>query len=181
MGVPGGGFGGGARSADTVDGVPVPPFITDLRARVGHDLLWLPGVTGAVLTDDDRLLLARRADNGMWALVSGILEPGEQPAVGLAREITEETGVRAEVVALAAVRAGAPVSYPNGDVAQYLDLTFLCRYLDGDARVADDESTDVGWFSLDALPEGMAPSSSQRLRDVLAYRQDPAAGPAFVR
>lgn len=161
--------------------MPVPPFITALRARVGHDLLWLPGVTGAVLDAEDRVLLARRSDTGRWALISGILEPGEQPALGLLREITEETGVRAEVVALAAVRSGEPIAYPNGDVAQYLDLTFWCRYLDGEAHVADDEATDVGWFALDALPPDLTPSSRGRLRDVLALRADPAAGPRFAR
>ena len=158
-----------------------PPFITALRRRVGHDLLWLPGVSGAVFDDDDRLLLGRRADTGQWALVSGILEPGEEPALTLAREITEETGVRAEVLALTSVRSGPPVTYPNGDVAQYLSLTFWCRYVDGVARVADDESTAVGWFALHALPEDLAASSRQRLQDTLTFREDPAAGPAFVR
>ncbi|UNX55223.1 NUDIX domain-containing protein [Georgenia sp. TF02-10] len=161
--------------------MPVPEFVAQLRAAVGHDLLWLPGVTGVVLDDADRVLLGRRADNGRWALVSGILEPGEQPAVGLVREIAEETGVTAEAVALAAVTAGQPMTYPNGDVSQYLDLTFLCRYVDGDARVADDESTDVGWFALSALPAGLASSSRERLDHALAFRADPSAGTRFSR
>jgi len=161
--------------------VPVPPFITALRARIGHDLLWLPGVTGVVLDDDGRLLMGRRADNGLWALISGILEPGEEPAQGLVREIAEETGVRAEVLALTSVSSGDRVTYPNGDVSQYLDLTFLCRHVDGEAFVADDESTEVGWFQLDTLPDRMTSSSRSRLAAALAFRDDPTAGPAFAR
>ncbi|WP_043500814.1 NUDIX hydrolase [Georgenia sp. SUBG003] len=161
--------------------MPVPPFITALRAHVGHDLLWLPGVTGVVLDDAGRLLLGRRADNGLWALISGILEPGEEPAHGLVREIAEETGVRAEVVALTSVSSGDRVTYPNGDVSQYLDLTFLCRHVDGEAFVADDESTEVGWFALEALPGRITASSRSRLAAALAYREDPTAGPAFAR
>src|SRR5690625_7723821 len=95
--------------------MPVPPYITELRSRIGHDLLWLPGVTGAVFDDADRLLLARRADTGQWALVSGILDPGEQPAVGLAREITEETGIRAEVLEIGRASCRERGKY-NGEV-----------------------------------------------------------------
>ncbi|MFD1719737.1 NUDIX hydrolase [Georgenia deserti] len=160
--------------------MPVPEFVAALRAHVGHDLLWLPGVTGVVLDDDDRLLLGRRADNGRWALPSGILEPGEEPAVGLVREIQEETAVIAQAVALTAVSAGDRVRYPNGDVSQYLDLTFLCRYRSGTARVADEESTAVGWFELDDLPVDLTPSSEERLGASLSYRRNPAAGASFV-
>lgn len=150
--------------------MPVPEFVRRLRAHVGHDLLWLVGVSAVVLDDDDRVLLARRADDGLWATVDGILEPGEQPAVAVVREVAEETGVRADVVSLAAVAAGDPVTYPNGDVAQYLSLTFWCRAAGGEAHVADDENLEVGWFALDALPAPLTDRSHERVERVLAHR-----------
>src|SRR5690606_10557191 len=107
--------------------MPVPEFVAALRAHVGHDLLWLPGVSGVVLDDDGRLLLGRRADTGRWAVPSGILEPGEEPAAGLVREVLEETGVDVVVDALVSVTVTDPVDYPNGDRSQHLDLCFLCR------------------------------------------------------
>ena len=76
----------------TIAGMPVPEFIRDLRRSIGHDLLWMPAVT-AVVVDASSVLMVRRADNGRWAPVSGILEPGEQPAVCAAREVLEETRV----------------------------------------------------------------------------------------
>jgi ADP-ribose pyrophosphatase YjhB (NUDIX family) len=129
-----------------------PKFILELREKIGHDLLWLTGITGVVLNDADEVLLVRRADNGRWALVAGILEPGEQPAVALAREIQEETAVEAAVERLVSVEALPPSSYPNGDQVQFLDLCFRCRPLSGEARVNDDESLEVAWFPLSALP-----------------------------
>ena len=72
--------------------MPIPPFVVELRELVGHRQLWLPGVT-AIVIHDGRLLLTRRADNGQWAPITGILDPGEEPAVGAAREALEETGV----------------------------------------------------------------------------------------
>lgn len=160
--------------------MPVPDFVTALRAHVGTAPLWLSGVSAVVL-DDDRVLLGRRSDNGLWSVISGILDPGEQPAPAALREVREETGVEAHVLALASVLSGDLVTYPNGDQAQYLSLTLLCTYVGGEAHVADDESTDVGWFPLDALPEPHAPSSAARIADALAVRDDPSAGPRFVR
>lgn len=61
------------------------------------------------------------------------------------------------------------VQYENGDRAQYLDLTFLCRAVGTDhPRVADDESTAVGWFEADALPAPLMKSSLARIAHALA-------------
>ena len=67
--------------------MPTPDFVIELRKKIGHDLLWLPGVTGLVIDDAQRVLLVRRADNHRWTLVTGFLDPGEQPAAGIVREI----------------------------------------------------------------------------------------------
>ncbi|TDD59171.1 NUDIX domain-containing protein [Kribbella antibiotica] len=129
-----------------------PKFILELREKIGHDLLWLTGLTAVVLDDHDQILLVQRADSGHWSLPAGILEPGEQPAIALVREIHEETAVVAEVERLLGVESFDPHTYPNGDQVQFLDLAFRCRPLRGEARVNDDESTDVRWWPLDNLP-----------------------------
>ncbi|ALV37461.1 NUDIX domain-containing protein [Streptomyces sp. CdTB01] len=133
--------------------MPTPDFIREIRATAGHQLLWLPGVSAVVFDDEGRVLLGQRADNLRWALISGIPDPGEQPAAAVVREVEEETGVRVAVERLVSVRSSRQVTYPNGDVCQFMDLCFRCRVLGGEARVNDDESLAVGWFSLDELPE----------------------------
>ena len=130
-----------------------PDFIRDLRASAGHQLLWLPGVTAVVFDDEGRVLLGRRSDNGRWSLVGGITEPGEQPAACAMREVEEETAVQCVVERLVLVQALKPVTYDNGDVCQFMDITFRCRAVGGEARVNDDESLEVGWFEVDALPD----------------------------
>jgi ADP-ribose pyrophosphatase YjhB (NUDIX family) len=149
--------------------VPIPDFVRRLRERVGGDELWLPGVSGVVVDDAGRLLLGRRTDNGLWAVVSGILEPGEQPALAIVREAMEETGVVVEVLALTILRSELPIRYPNGDQARYLDMCFWCRAVGGEARVGDDESTEVAWFAPDALPADLTASSAERIARTLAY------------
>jgi ADP-ribose pyrophosphatase YjhB (NUDIX family) len=130
-----------------------PKFILELREKIGHDPLWLPGITAVVLDEDERVLLVRRADDGRWTLIAGVLEPGEDPGPAILREIEEETGVEAEIERLVSIEAMPPSAYPNGDQVQFLDLCFRCRPLSGEARVNDDESLEVGWFPLDAMPQ----------------------------
>jgi len=132
--------------------MPIPEFVAELRQLVGTRELWLPGVT-AVVRRGDQVLLVRRADNGRWTPVTGLVDPREHPAVAARREVLEETGVEATVDRLAWTGVIGPVTYDNGDVASYLDITFACTYVGGTAYVADDESVEVGWFDLSDLPE----------------------------
>ncbi|WP_347110321.1 NUDIX domain-containing protein [Paenarthrobacter sp. S56] len=130
-----------------------PEFVLKLREKIGNDPLWLPAVRGIVLDGEGRVLLCQRSDNGHWTPITGILDPGEHPAPGLVREIFEETGVVAETERIVGVGVVGPVTFPNGDICDFLDITFRCKYVSGDARVNDDESLDVAWFDLDDLPE----------------------------
>lgn len=162
--------------------MPIPPYVAHLRDRIGTDLLWLPGVTAVVLDHEgEQILLGRRADSGEWALLSGILDPGEEPAVGIVREVREETGVDVVVEALAAVTVTEQVRYPNGDLSQYLDLCFVCRPADAEAAQhaypADEESLEVAWFGVDEIPEPFAATSSVRLDRTLDFMLAPHRGP----
>lgn len=154
----------------------IPEFIKDLRSKIGHDLLWLPVVTAVVFDHDDRVLLVHRADNGRWAPVTGIVDPGEQPAIAAVREVLEETRIVAEVERLVSVRAAEPTRHVNGDWAQYLDMTFRCGYQSGSPAVGDDESDEVGWFALDDLPP-----MAGVLRERIGYAAEPAAEVIFDR
>jgi 8-oxo-dGTP diphosphatase len=135
--------------------VVTPSYVLEIRRSYGSGPLLLPGVSGVVLdgpAEETRILLVKRADDGRWSLPAGIVEPGEQPADTITREILEEAGVRSRADRLVLVNMDPEVTYPNGDRCQFLSMSFRCSYLGGEARVGDEESTDVRWFPLNALP-----------------------------
>ncbi|WP_447035951.1 NUDIX hydrolase [Streptomyces sp. DSM 118878] len=144
-----------------------PDFIRAIRADAGQQLLWLPGVTAIVFDDEGRVLLGRRSDNGRWSVIGGIPEPGEQPAECAVREVYEETAVHCVPERVVLVQALPPVTYPNGDTCQYMDITLRCRAVGGEACVNDDESLDVAWFAVDALPD-LHEFSLSRIKQALA-------------
>ncbi|WP_346845091.1 NUDIX domain-containing protein [uncultured Rothia sp.] len=126
--------------------MPTPEFITSLREKIGQEMLWLSGATAVIQRDSDgKILLVRRADNGRWTPVTGIVDPGENPALTVVREAQEEANVEIEVIAFAQLKADPPQQFSNGDRCQFLDHTFYCRYISGQARVNDEESSEVRW------------------------------------
>lgn len=149
----------------------IPDFVRDLRDKVGPVPLWLSGAS-AVVIDGDRILLIRRSDTGEWTPITGIIDPGEEPAVTLVREALEEANVDIEVERLTSTWVTRKVVYENGDQAQYLDLTFRCRYVGGDPMPVDGEASEVAWFPLDGMPP-MSPEMTARVQYALVE------GPAY--
>ena len=135
--------------------MPTPDFIIELRNHVGSMPLWLSGATAVVLreqADASEVLLVKRADNGAWTPVAGIVDPGEHPHHTAIREIAEETGVVAEIDRLVWLTVTEVITYENGDQSQYIDHVFRCRWTSGEPYPADGEASAAAFFPLDQLP-----------------------------
>jgi 8-oxo-dGTP pyrophosphatase MutT (NUDIX family) len=154
--------------------MPISPYMRDLRAKIGHRLLLQPGVVAVIVNPAGEVLLQRRSDNGEWGLPGGAMEPGEEPAETLVREIREETALEVVPERIVGVYGGPDffVRYPNGDEAAILSITFACRPVAGEPRANDDESLEVRYFAPDALP---AMPARHRMRIEDALRNDPRA------
>ena len=152
--------------------MPISPYIKSLRDDLGTRLLLLPGVSAVIVDEQGRILLAQRSDDGCWALIAGVMEPGEQPAETIVREVWEETAVHVVPERVTSVLTQPPNTYPNGDMCEFVDIAFRCRVVGGEARVNDDESLAVGWFPLDGLPP-VGPLTRRRIE--LALRPGEAA------
>jgi 8-oxo-dGTP diphosphatase len=130
-------------------------YIKELRKRVGHDLLQMPCV-GAIVRSQGKVLLQRRADNGKWALPGGAIDPGEEPAQAVIREVREETGLHVRPVAIAGVFK-MNYTYPNGDKVHAVTILFSCEILGGELRCPDGEATDLQFYHPGELPELFEP------------------------
>lgn len=155
-----------------------PDFVLRLREKIGTEPLWLSGVTAVVVRPPSQgrvapdVLMVKRADNGAWTPVTGIIDPGEEPAVAAAREVLEEADVVAVPERLTRVAVIPEITYPNGDRAGYLDVTFRFRHVSGTPSPADGENTEARWYPADALPP-MSDDMAARVR--LALADAPAA------
>jgi 8-oxo-dGTP diphosphatase len=141
----------------------ISDYIRELRNHVGHGYLLLPGVTVLIFNSANEVLLGRRSDNGCWSVIGGSIDPGESPAQAALREALEETGVTAEIERVSGVYTTPVITYPNGDAAQYVTIAFRCRPVSGTPHVADEESLEVKYFPLDALPPGLTQSHLERI------------------
>jgi len=99
-------------------------------------------VVGAAIVDDlgrpTTLLSARRTEPpelaGWWELPGGKVEPGEEPAEALHREIREELGVQIELGA--SVEGPLAGAWSLGD--RYVMRVWLARITVGDPRPLED-------------------------------------------
>lgn len=108
---------------------------------------------GALVEDDGRVLLARRAlepFKGRWDIPGGFLEEGEHPRDGLRRELREETGLEVEPLDFLGVWMDR---YGGDSTAEAtLNLYWTARAVGGEPKAADDVD-DLRWFEPDELPQ----------------------------
>ncbi|MGI6878017.1 NUDIX hydrolase [Microbacterium sp. gxy059] len=157
--------------------MPTPDFVLRLRERIGHDPLWMIGVTAVVVRGDD-VLLVERADNGRVTPVTGIVDPGEEPAVAALREVREEAGIVAEAEEIAWIHATPPMVHANGDRAQYLDIVVRCRATEGEPHPADGENTRAWWCPAHALE---AAGVDAEMRERITVAREHAGSVRFAR
>jgi len=129
-------------------------YIMDLRKHVGHEPLIVLGATTLVFNDKNELLLNLRSDTNTWGIPGGSMELYETIEETAIRELKEETGITAEKLELVTVLSGKDYyfEYPNGDKMCTVIVLFKVLDYSGRINVSDNESKQLKFFKLDALP-----------------------------
>src|SRR6478609_4267417 len=127
----------------------ISPYMQNLRAHLGPQLVLVPSVAAIVRNEAGQILFMLRADNGLWDLPAGAIDPGETPAQAIVREVREETGLLVEPTAVAGVFGGEGfrLQYSNGDLVEYTVIVFECRVLSGKLASLDGEAAELHFIS----------------------------------
>jgi 8-oxo-dGTP diphosphatase len=110
---------------------------------------------GAIIIEDDRVLLVKRAHPPMqaqWSIPGGVLEVGEMVREAALREAREETGLIVEPEELLGVYDRILYNAEKRVQYHYVLIDFLCRRVGGVLLAADD-AAEVRWFTRDELPQ----------------------------
>lgn len=106
---------------------------------------------GAIVGDDQgRILLVQRADSGVWLYPTGWADVGYSAAEVAMKEVHEETGIECTPERLIAVIDGLRMGFTR--FGMYM-LLFHCRATGGELHGHPLETSDVGWFGPDELPQ----------------------------
>lgn len=149
-------------------------YLWDLRRKVGHELVLMPGAAVAAQREDGQVLFVWRRDNGTWCLPGGGAEVGGSFARTAVDELREEAGLRVEEADLIPVACFSEadrhtLDYPNGDRTHYFSMCFLARKWEGEPVPDDDETTDLRFAALDDLPQPFEDSTARAVELLRAY------------
>src|SRR5262245_25594521 len=125
-------------------------------------------VDAVVMNDRGEVLLINRRNPPLgWALPGGFVDAGETLETAVARELIEETGLRAR-----RVRQFHTYSDPARDPRHHTVTTVFRVEAEGEPAAGDD-AVAAAYFSPDALPEPVAFDHARIIADVVRGRVTP--------
>ena len=109
---------------------------------------------GAIVGNEaGEILLVQRPDSGVWLYPTGWADVGYSPSEVAIKEVREETGIECEPVQLLGVVDGQRMGFSR--FGMYM-LLFHCRSTGGSLEGHPLETSGLGWFAEDQLPEATA-------------------------
>jgi len=146
-------------------------YIEDLRAMIGHTRINLCGSVVIIRNSKGHILMQQRKyPYGRWGLPGGLMELGEAAEDTARREVFEETGMELGNLKLLGVYSGKDYlcRAANGDEFYTVVMSYIADEYFGEPSVHDDESLQFRWFDPLELPENIAGSHRNMLRDYIS-------------
>lgn len=110
-----------------------------------------------LLCHEDRLLLEKRRDCGVWGLPGGGIKRGETEAKGIIREVWEETGIRITEAQLQKLKVFQDrdriASFPDGSVWRMVVYLYRVELKEEPKLRCSAESKDIRFFAREELKD----------------------------
>lgn len=132
-------------------------YIAEMRKDVGHAPLMVTSCGIIIENDKGEILLQRRRDNGLWALIGGSMEIGEKFIEVVKREAFEEAGIEIKELTLFGIYSGEDrmITYPNGDICCGTGIIFKTTVYSGEIQNCSEEALEHRFFGQTNLPDNI--------------------------
>ena len=109
----------------------------------------------AFIVNKDKLLVVKRASDdiqkpNIWEIPGGRLNPGEDPFIGIIREIREETGLYIKPILPMAIK-----HFKRQDGQIITMIVSFCRPIGGHIEISDEHS-EIKWVDLNKSKEDLS-------------------------
>ena len=128
---------------------------------------------------EGRILLVKEWFDGLWTMPGGWADELDSPSKAAERECEEESGYIVRVARLVALKDRRVHPYEPQHLGGVYKLFFLADLIGGEARVSE-ETTDVGFFALDDLPQlSLSRTLRADIEQAWAHLNDPSRATTF--
>jgi len=128
---------------------------------------------------EGRVLLVKEWLDGGWTLPGGWADETDSPREAAERECREESGFEVVVTRLVALKDRRLHAYVPRSLGGIYKVFFLAELSGGSAKTSH-ETTDVGFFALDALPPlSLARTLPEDIQQAHRHQLDATLGPTF--
>ena len=145
-------------------------YIEDLRSMIGHKRIILNGCIVFIRNPQGQFLMQQRKyPFGKWGLPGGLMELGESTEETVRREVLEETGLRLGALSLFGVYSGKNYLCiaQNGDEFYVVTTVYTTSEYSGNVSICDDESLTFEWVDIHNLPDNIATTHQEIIRDYI--------------
>ncbi|MEZ4725916.1 MAG: NUDIX hydrolase [Caldilineaceae bacterium] len=138
-----------AQLAAVVEQRTAADFLTHFQGDLFAQRISPLSTVDAVVVRNERILLIKRHDNGLWALPGGLVEVNQRLTEAVLRELEEETGIQGRVVELLGI-----FDSQRWESQEKVHLHHTIFLVDGGEQQPQPtrEATAVGFFGEDELP-----------------------------
>ena len=162
---------------EQITNVPVEKIIPVIQDKNGYKTPKVD-VRAVVFNEKNEILLIQEKADNCWAMPGGWADIGYSPSEVAVKECSEEAGIKVEPTKLLAVLDKQKQKMPPAFEYVY-KIFLLCTKLNDNISVGS-ETSDVGWFNEQNLPELSTPRNTvDQIKLMFQYHRGEKTEPCF--